>query len=177
MELYMIGLFFLVRDDHNRAACIGQAVIMIVTTAMTLGFQFLLNDQVAPLLRFMPQTEMREEEKEPKYHGTGTTNHLGILVRECFKRLAPTRNSNPVDDIFFNMHHEMEDSTTDERAAFVPLAFQHESLGIQTPVVWIPGDRLGISNDEISRVKRNYSNVRISNEHAGLDGNGRVTIT
>ncbi len=44
-------------------------------------------------------------------------------------------------------------------------------------MVWIPDDRLGISNDEISSIKQLYSNVRISNEHAGLDGKGRVTLT
>jgi hypothetical protein len=44
MELCMMSLFFLVRDNHNRAACVGQAVIMIIATAMTLVFQLVLND-------------------------------------------------------------------------------------------------------------------------------------
>ncbi len=44
-------------------------------------------------------------------------------------------------------------------------------------MVLIPDDRLGISDDEISRINQLYSNVRISNEHAGLDGKGRVTLT
>jgi hypothetical protein len=44
-------------------------------------------------------------------------------------------------------------------------------------VVWIPDDRLVISDDEISRIKQRYGNVEITNEHAGLDEKGRVTIT
>jgi len=84
MKLCMIGLFFLVRDNHNRAACVDQAVIMIIATAMTLVFQLVLNDVVASLLRFMPQTEMREEKKESKYRETGTSNHLRSLLRKCF---------------------------------------------------------------------------------------------
>ncbi len=127
MELCIIGLFFLVRDEHDRATCISQAVIMIITTAMTLGFQFLLNDAVAPLLRFMPQTEMREEENEAKYHGMGGTIHLRILARQCIKRLTATRKPNTLDGIFSDMHHDTEESTADER---VSLAFQHESLCI-----------------------------------------------
>jgi len=174
MELCVIGLFFLVRDEHNRATCISQAVIMTIATAMTIGFQFLLNDAVAPLLRFMPQIEMREEEKEEKYHGTGGTIRLRILARQCFRRLTPTINPISVDGIFSNMHHDTKDSTVNER---VSLAFQHESLCIQKPALWIPEDQLGISDDEISRIKQQYSNVSISNEHAGLDGKGRVTIT
>lgn len=177
MELCMIGLFFLVRDDRNRATCVGQAAIMIIATAMTLGFHFLLNDAVAPLLRFLPQSETREEEKEQQYHGTRTANHLQILVRKCFERLASTRNSGPVDGIFSDMYHEMQDSSASGPDALAPLAFQCRSLSIQRPVVWIPDDRLGISGDEISRINQLYSNVRISNEHAGLDGKGRVTLT
>ncbi len=54
---------------------------MTITTAMIIGFQFLLNNAVTPLLRFIPQIEMREEEKEEKYHGTGGTIRLRILAR------------------------------------------------------------------------------------------------
>ena len=173
MELCMIGLFFLVRDNHNRATCVGQAVTMTIATATTFVFQLILNDAVAPLLRFMPRTEMREE-KEPKYRGTEASNHL---LRKCFYWLCRTRDSSSIDRIFSDMHDEMEDSIPSEHDGLAPLAFQHESLHIQRPMVWIPDDHLGISDDEISRIKQRYGNVRITNEHAGLDGKGRVTIT
>ena len=173
----MIGLFFLVRDDHNRATCVGQAVIMIIATAITLVFQLLLNDAVASLLRFMPQTEMKEEEKEPKYRGTGASNNLRSLLRKCFNWLDRTREPSPIDGIFSDMHDEMKDFTPNERDDLAPLAFQHESLRIQRFLVWISDDRLGISNDEISRIKQHYGDLGITNQHAGLDEKGMVTIT
>ena len=135
MKLCMIGLFFLVRDNHNRATCVDQAVIMIIATAMTLVFQLVLNDAVAPLLRFMPQTEMREEKKESKYRGTRTSNHLRSLLRKCFDWLDRTREPSPIDGIFFNMHDEMKDFTSDKRDDLASLTFQHESLRIQRSVV------------------------------------------
>ena len=177
MELCMIGLFLLARDDRNKAACVGQAVVMIIATAMTLGFQYLLNDAFAPLLRFMPQTEEGEAEEEPKYNGTGAPSHLGGLVRRYSKWFAPTRNRSLVDRTFADMHHEMDDSAANESHSFIPLGFQHGSLCVQRPVVWVPDDPLGISDDEISRIKQQYGNVRINNEHANLDEIGRVTIT
>jgi len=176
MELCMIGLFFLVRDDHNRATCVGQAVIMIVATATTLVFQLILNDAVAPLLRFMPRSEMREE-RESKYRGTEVRNHLRSFLRKCFDWPDQTRDPSPIDRIFFDVHDEMKDFMPGEHDGLAPLAFQHESLRTQRPMVWIPDDHLGISDDEISRIKRRYGNVRITNEHAGLDEKGRVTIT
>jgi hypothetical protein len=74
------------------------------------------------------------------------------------------------------MHDEMKDFTPKKRDGLASLAFQHESLRIQRPVVWIPDDCLGISDDEISRIKQRYDNVKITNEHAGLDEKGRITI-
>ena len=50
MKLCMIDLFFLVRDDHDRSTCVDQAVIMIIAIAMTVIFQFLLNNAFASLL-------------------------------------------------------------------------------------------------------------------------------
>ncbi len=38
LKLCMIDLFFLVRDNHNKAICVDQAVIMIIATTMTLVF-------------------------------------------------------------------------------------------------------------------------------------------
>ncbi|KAG0644996.1 hypothetical protein D0Z07_9212 [Hyphodiscus hymeniophilus] len=43
MELCTAGLFFLVRDADNRAACLPHAVIMIVATTMTALFQYALD--------------------------------------------------------------------------------------------------------------------------------------
>ena len=172
----MIGLFLLVRDENNRATCVSQAVIMIITTAMTIAFQILLNDAIAPLLRFMPQTGMREEEKEVDQR-MGRTARLRMLAWQYLKRVIPTRDPALVEGVFSHMYHDVEDSRANEHGDPVSLPFQHESLCIQKPVVWIPNDHLGISDDEISCLEQQYSNVRMSNGHACLDEKGRVKIT
>jgi hypothetical protein len=56
MELCMIGLFFLVRDHNNNVACYPQAIVMIVITALTILYQFLLNQSFSPLFRHLPIT-------------------------------------------------------------------------------------------------------------------------
>ena len=57
------------------------------------------------------------------------------------------------------------------------LAFQYKSLRIEDPIIWIPDDPFGISNDEITRVRQRFSNIQISNKHARLDENGKLIIT
>lgn len=56
MELCMIGLLFLTRDQNNNIACIPQAVVMIVLTALTGIYQILLNQSFGPLFRHLPIT-------------------------------------------------------------------------------------------------------------------------
>lgn len=54
MELCLIGLFFLVRDENNSASCTPQAIVMIVVFFITLGYQFILNRSFGPLLTYLP---------------------------------------------------------------------------------------------------------------------------
>ncbi len=173
----MIDLFFLVRDNHNKAICVDQAVIMIIIMMITLVFQLILNDVVASLLRFMSQTEMRKKKKELKYCKMRTSNHLQSLLRKCFNWLDQTRESSSINEIFFNMHSEMKNFTSNKRDDLASLTFQHESFRIQRSVIWISDDHFEISDDEILHIKQRYNNVRITNEHADLDEKKRVTIT
>ena len=76
--------------------------------------------------------------------------------------------------LFAGISDEIEDLTPDERDVLVQRAFQHEALRARRPVIWIPRDDLGVSDDEIYRTQAFSKNVWISNEFTGLDGQGRV---
>ncbi len=56
MELSMVGLFFLVQDTNNNLACVPQAIIMIVITALTVLYQILLYQSFSPLFIHLPIT-------------------------------------------------------------------------------------------------------------------------
>lgn len=76
--------------------------------------------------------------------------------------------------LFAGINDEIEDLTPDERDKLVQHAFQHEALRARRPVIWIPRDDLGVSDDEIMRTKEFSKHIWISNEFTGLDGKGRV---
>ncbi len=59
---------------------------------------------------------------------------------------------------------------------FALLAFQHKSLRTQRSIVWILDNYLRINNNKISRIKRRYDNIKITNEHTSLDKKRRITI-
>ena len=173
MELYLVGLFLLVRDHHQRSACVGQAAIMIIATAITAVFQFLLNEAFGPCLRFLPYMDT-EDETETEYPGTELRDRHWTLQR-LFKLFARPGASESFEDVFSEKREDLKSSSNDISSTG-PLAFQHKSLGVEEPVVWIPDDPLGISNDEISRIRQRYSNMKISNKHASLNGKGKLTI-
>ncbi|KAI9834931.1 MAG: hypothetical protein M1819_002654 [Sarea resinae] len=89
--------------------------------------------------------------------------------------LEAQRTPNPVADALFSgINDEIEDLTPEERDKLVQRAFQHEALRAKRPVIWIPRDELGVSDDEIYRTQRFSKHVWISNAYTGLDRKGRV---
>ncbi|KAF2150799.1 DUF221-domain-containing protein [Myriangium duriaei CBS 260.36] len=94
------------------------------------------------------------------------------------------------DVLFSGFSDELEDLTPEERDTLVRYSFQHEALRARRPVVWIPRDPLGISDDEIARSKllstvetdgdekdesmKTY--IWMSNEGTALDAKGRVVF-
>ncbi|KAL8943317.1 MAG: hypothetical protein Q9216_001160 [Gyalolechia sp. 2 TL-2023] len=76
--------------------------------------------------------------------------------------------------LFSGLHDEIEDLTPEERDKLVQRAFQHSALRARRPVIWIPRDDLGVSDDEITRTQRFSGHIWISNEFIGLDGKCKV---
>ncbi len=75
---------------------------------------------------------------------------------------------------FSGINDEIEDLTPDERDKLVQRAFQHEALRARRPVIWIPRDDLGVSDDEIERTRAYSKFIWINNGYTGLDGKGNV---
>ena len=95
------------------------------------------------------------------------------------------------DVLFSGFADELEDLTPDERDLLVRYAFQHSALRAKRPVVWIPRDKLGVSDDEIKRAKKmstvsvddsdkggkvEKTNIWMSNEGVALNGKGKVVF-
>lgn len=87
MELYLVGLFILVRDEQNRPACIGQGVIMVLVLCFTLVYQRLLTHAYGPLFQRLP-VMISESDRfgEPNHTsnrkaGPGANKFLCILDR------------------------------------------------------------------------------------------------
>ncbi|KAH8912578.1 DUF221-domain-containing protein [Coniochaeta sp. PMI_546] len=56
MELCLIGLFALIRDEADSSVGVPQAIIMFIALLCTALYQFLLNKSFGPLFRYLPIT-------------------------------------------------------------------------------------------------------------------------
>lgn len=277
MEISLIGLFFLVRDEDGNVSCKGQGICMIVVLILTAGYHILLNEAFSPLIRYLPITleedairrdkefhraqyarlglplddedegnvehrlaetdnrerqqgqEARDIELKPlESNGLGpnrrNSNYLSTTPKSNYlstpnsehqrpswatnspnrkskyfglhsspgstPRIRPMRekvnrdteaqgpSTNTVAHaLFAGITDELEDLTPDERDQLVQRAFQHEALRAKRPVIWIPRDDLGVSDDEVYRTQRLSKHIWISNEYQALDGKCRTIFS
>lgn len=95
------------------------------------------------------------------------------------------------DVLYSGYSDELEDLTSEERDTLIRYSFQHAALRARRPVVWIPRDALGVSDDEIARCtqmstvehidpetekRENKTSIWISNDGTALDAKGRVVF-
>ncbi|KAF2433762.1 DUF221-domain-containing protein [Tothia fuscella] len=98
MEICLIGLFFLVRDAHDKVACSGQGVVMAVVLFLTALYQIWLAVNFNGLLKFAPVrlehiARLRDEELEKE--------------RLLAKDQAPmTADSSTINDFGASKHEE-----------------------------------------------------------------------
>ncbi|PWY75584.1 DUF221 domain protein [Aspergillus eucalypticola CBS 122712] len=90
------------------------------------------------------------------------------IAQDAEAQGPPSRNVGTT--LFSGIHDELEDLTPDERDQLVQRAFQHDALRAKRPVIWIPRDDLGVSDDEVYRTQRFSKHIWISNEYQALDG-------
>ena len=116
-----------------------------------------------------------DSSQAPASHTAARHHHRTHPRRQDLENQPLSPGVDPLHTALFSgLNDEIEDLTPEERDKLVRRAFQHEALRAKRPVIWIPRDELGVSDDEVYRTQRLSKHVWISNEYTGLDGKGRV---
>ena len=174
-ELCLIGLFLSIRDDRGVFTGIGQAVVMMIATTLTVIYQLLLGNIFSSILRYLPAStkERGDEGGESSWNHSLAPglDHLRHLGHTCYGWMRPFK------EVPRDLQESVDGLARNEFDVTARRGYKHEAADHRSPVVWIPKDDLGISEDEIAYVRNYASNIRISNEFADLDIKGRLEIS
>ena len=193
MEVYLTGLFLLVRNERNKVACAGQSVVMGLLFLCTLIYQLMLKRAYAPLLQHLPTLSIVQ----------GTNPAIGPrpspanvvwgerTLLQAWKRLwtrselLDTAVGRPVEVKAAFSQRRVR--ITLEPVAPVEMALDLQGakkgrgedmpfLNIEQPVIWLPRDSLELSEDEIALCLQSFSpdSIGISDENAKMTEDGRV---
>lgn len=111
--------------------------------------------------------------RSPTRKALDTLNALNPIGRPDDLEAQRNARNQLSDALFAGLNDELEDLTAEERDVLVQQAFQHSALRAKRPVVWLPRDDLGVSDDEIRRMGTFSTNLWLSNVRQGLDSKGR----
>lgn len=144
------------------------------------------SNRLAPL-KLAPRRKSwadRSSKQRSKYFGTNSNSSLTSVqrIRQTMAQDAEAQgplahHKRQEQALFAGIQDELEDLTPDERDKLVQRAFQHDALRAKRPVIWIPRDDLGVSDDEIYRTQRFSKHIWISNEYQALDGRSRTIFS
>jgi hypothetical protein len=98
-----------------------------------------------------------------------------VYHRKLVEIYSPFFSGKLMDDLPDEEMQPPVRQTKGEAAYQVKNPIRHPALIAKRPIVWIPQDRLGISDGEISETIEMYGGtIPISNKDAALDDKGRV---
>lgn len=110
--------------------------------------------------------------------------HLVEMEQRVGNALVPRRAdverqmmNDPISKIIMQHHDELEDLDPEERDLLISVAFTHPVLRETAPSVWIPGDELGVSDDEVERMRALDRDLIVSNRGAHLDKKLKVVVS
>ncbi|KAJ9213141.1 hypothetical protein DTO166G4_5299 [Paecilomyces variotii] len=161
------------KRKHNRGSSIAKTVDKTIDK---------LGDATKFIHRQTWADRTNNRNRRSKYFAANSDTTMPT-IRRMREKLAEDQEAQapPTNRIgqalFSGIHDELEDLTPDERDQLVQRAFQHEALRAKRPVIWIPRDDLGVSDDEIYRTQRFSKHIWISNEYQALDGKGRTIFS
>ena len=168
MELCAIGLFLVVRKQDHSFGCIGQAVIAIIITILTVIFQILLTQITRPVKKYKALAVVDDDtEKDTDIKKAMV---YSILTQSKSLSVSPCSADSDIDSRLDTVSRSVEEK-------LATITYEHESFSAQTPVIWIPKDKYGVSDDEIRAFRATDSSLKISHRYACFQTNHKIIVT
>ncbi|RYP61215.1 hypothetical protein DL769_007809 [Monosporascus sp. CRB-8-3] len=159
MEVLLIGLFFLVRDDQDKVAGGPQAIIMIIATILTATYQILLNKSFGPLFRYLPITFEDEAVLRDEAFQRAQDSRLGYNQDETNEETLGAKEGLPP-----HHHRGASESGSLERSGD-GATNGNKLLATFRPMKDIVGKSVEATNRTVSRAGEQWKNAHKGRQH------------
>ena len=180
----LIGLF-----GVNKA--IGPAILMVAFFILVILFHVTLNSAVGPLLKYLPKSLQAEEEallalEDGQDHGNTAGAPFTSAANDrsgVGKEMLPAPHKKPNAIVKWLKPHVYTDYQTlrrliphdFEEIAYDPVierdAYYHPAISSPTPLLWIPRDPIGISQQECQHSSKV---IPMTDDGASLDEKNKI---
>ncbi|KAJ7512679.1 hypothetical protein B0H11DRAFT_1897989 [Mycena galericulata] len=172
-QLCMAGLFFLARDENNKASSVPQGALMIVMIGFTIMFQLLIDNSYGPLKHALPLSLADKTFSATPVERSGTAmTHNGSEAHEMTPPIKPPSPNEEYEGL-------TDSQKVGNRAARIKseeeYGFAHPAASRPQRIVWFPRDRLGLGEEE-ERACREVG-VNASLKDAEMNEKGKVDIS
>ncbi|KAI0070905.1 DUF221-domain-containing protein [Panus rudis PR-1116 ss-1] len=185
-QVCLAALFFLARDQNQKASAIPEGALMIVLIAFTAFFHIIINNSYGPLIHSLPLTladktysagdnQVNERERSSSVRSAANEGQNNPALKNS-SGTSTTPNS-PITDTSsarVGGTHSREPSIkgVDEEAG--PKEFYHPASVEPQRVVWLPKDQLGLAEAEVVAIRER--GILASVRNAVMDVKGHVDI-
>jgi hypothetical protein len=155
MEICLIGHFFVTVNDEGNSNCLPHGIAMTGVLVLTVAYQIFTNRTFHSLTEFLPVCG-------DVYRDSLTTSQVGDGDRSVL--CARPGGGETDEPLVIERSGAEEDDDHKVR-------LEDDAL---EPIVWIPKDGYGISEDE---VRLTADSIKVSDDGACLDDEGKVEIS
>ncbi|KIY47384.1 DUF221-domain-containing protein, partial [Fistulina hepatica ATCC 64428] len=192
-QVVLCALFFLARDQNNKASAIPEGALMIVLIILTICFHLLMNGSYGPLINALPLTLKNKTYGYNEAQGSTPESAGRAFTRDSddqspadeadasikMKDYVSARNTS----LGSAANNERSDDDAPLRAAAVhrpppaedEYGFAHPAASRPQPTIWIPRDEYGLYRAEEQACLD--ESVDASSEGAEMSKSGKVDIS
>ncbi|KAF8556074.1 DUF221-domain-containing protein [Imleria badia] len=175
-QLCLCALFFLFRDENNKAGALPEGILMVVLIFLTIGFHIVINSSYDSLISALPLSIAERTYKSEGSPEVDNGNKSDGKRRDTIDSALDASTSEPrpskdadqdayLDDFRFAQHAD----------GAVDYGFAHPALARPQRVVWIPDDTLGLGKEEVET--NEASGILATTAGASMDEGGKIVVT
>ncbi|RDB30694.1 Uncharacterized protein RSN1 [Hypsizygus marmoreus] len=174
-QVCLCALFFLARDDNEKASAVPQGALMVVLIVFTAFFNIIIHNSYGPLLHALPLSLADKTYTAPQEPIEGAASPDPVVVLSPSRTAGRASAETESDEVATHEAKAPAEQAPVRKFAFDYFGFAHPAASRPQRTVWLPRDTLGLAEEEEKGCRD--AGVDVSTEGATMNEKGKVDIS